>query len=260
MSYETILYEKRGGIAVIRLNRPRALNALNSTLINELTEAGQDVAGDDDVGALIITGTEKVFAAGADIKEITNIKSAPMAYDFVNRAQKLFDTIDFMDKPSIAAVSGLALGGGCELALACDLRLASENAIFGQPEIKIGVIPGGGGTQRLPRLVGLGRAKELLYLGESIDAREAWRIGLVNQVVPPESLMETAEKIARDLLARPAYALKMLKNAVNEGMGMDLRAGLSYEKRCFEVLFTTEDKEEGLAAFLEKRKPEFKGR
>jgi enoyl-CoA hydratase len=259
MSYETILYEKRDGMAVIHLNRPRMFNAINSTLVREMTSAVKEAGRDSDVGALIITGSDKVFGAGADIKEIREIKTVTQAYDFVEKAQNLFNAVDVLPKPTIAAVAGPALGGGCELALACDLRIAAENARFGQPEIKIGVIPGGGGTQRLPRLVGVGRAKEILFFGEPIDAREAWRIGLVNRVTSLESLMNEAEKMAKDLVSRPAYALRMLKSAVNEGLGMDLRAGLTYEKRCFEALFTSKDKEEGMAAFIEKRKPEFKG-
>lgn len=260
MEYQTILYEVENGIALIRLNRPKSLNALNHELVGELGAVFDRIGSDDAIGAVILTGSEKAFAAGADIKEIVEIASPVAAHAFVSRIHVVFDKIERLSKPVIAAVSGFALGGGCELALVCDIRIASESAIFGLPEIKIGVIPGGGGTQRLPRLVGLGRAKELLFSGDSIDAMEAYRIGLANKVVPVDSLLNEARKTAEKLIAQPGYALRMLKMLVNDGINMDLRSALAHERRSFEVLFSTEDRMEGLQAFIEKRKPIFKGK
>lgn len=260
MEYQTILYEVENGIALIRLNRPKSLNAFNNELIGELGAVFDRIGSDDAIGAVIVTGSEKVFAAGADIKEIVEIASPVAAHAFVSRIHAVFDKIERLSKPVIAAVSGFALGGGCELALVCDIRIASESAVFGLPEIKIGVIPGGGGTQRLPRLVGLGRAKELLFSGDSIDAMEAYRIGLVNKVVPVDSLLNEARKAAEKLIARPGFALRILKMLVNDGINMDLRSALAHERRSFEVLFSTEDRMEGLQAFIEKRKPTFKGK
>jgi enoyl-CoA hydratase len=259
MSFNTIIYEQDGGIGIITLNRPRSMNALNNELIRELGEVFDEIAGSETISAAIIQGNEKVFAAGADISEISRIQSPLQAHGFITRVHLLFDKIESLPKPVIAAVSGLALGGGCELSMACDIRIAAENAVFGQPEIKIGVIPGGGGTQRLPRLVGLGRAKELLFTGDPIDAQEAWRIGLVNRVVPTASLSDEVGKLAAGFLAQPALALQMTKMAVNTGSNMDLRSALSHEARCFEWLFSTRDQKEGMRAFMEKRKPEFKG-
>ncbi len=260
MEYQTILYEVENGIALIRLNRPKSLNALNHELIGELGAVFDRIGSDDAIGAVIVTGSEKAFAAGADIKEIVEIASPVAAHHFVSRIHVVFDKIERLSKPVIAAVSGFALGGGCELALVCDIRIASESAIFGLPEIKIGVIPGGGGTQRLPRLIGLGRAKELLFGGDSIDAMEAYRIGLVNKVVPVDSLLNEARKTAEKFIAQPGFALRILKMLVNDGINMDLRSALAHERRSFEVLFSTEDRKEGMQAFIEKRKPIFKGK
>ncbi|MCJ7782484.1 MAG: enoyl-CoA hydratase-related protein, partial [Desulfobacterales bacterium] len=209
---------------------------------------------------VIIKGSEKNFSVGADIKEIIGVHTPLKAHDFITGLQSLFNRIEDLEKPVIAAVSGLALGGGCELALVCDIMIAAGNASFGLPEIKIGVIPGAGGTQRLPRLVGVGKAKELLYFGELIDADEAYRIGLVNKVVPVDSLMVEAKKMALKLIKQPSIALKMIKTSVNKGISMDLRLAISYEARCFEILFSTEDQKEGMKAFMEKRPPLFKGK
>lgn len=259
MEFKTIICETDGGIAVITLHRPQNLNALNNELSQELNLVFDEIAEDAQISAVIIRGSEKAFAAGADIKEIGKISSPILAHRFVTQIHLLFNKLEQLPVPVIAAVSGLALGGGCELALACDIRIASENARFGLPEIKIGVIPGGGGTQRLPRLIGVGRAKELLYTGEPIDAKEAYRIGLVNKVVPAESLMDTAQKMASKFLEQPGLALKMTKMVINDGINMDLRSALAHEARCFEWLFSTQDQKEGMMAFMEKRKPEFKG-
>lgn len=259
MGYTTILYEKSGGIGTITLNRPESMNALNSTLMEELAHVFSEISTDNDVKVVIITGQEQCFAAGADITEVANINTPDDAYNF-SRAADVIRKLEDFDKPIIAAVSGVALGGGCELALACDLRIAAENAIFGLPEIKLGVLPGAGGTQRLPRLVGAANAKELLYTGDFINATEAYRIGLVNKIVPVETLRDEAKAMAKKIANRPGIALKMIKIAVNGGLSMDLKSAMAYEARCFEILFATEDRKEGMKAFIEKRKPAFKNR
>lgn len=260
MDYQTILYEKQEGIATITLNRPKSMNSLSSQLLRELGHALTGIDGDDSIKVLILAGSEKFFAAGADITEIGNIHTSVDAHLFLKEAQAVFNKIEDLEKPVIAAISGLALGGGCELVLACDLRIAADNAMFGQPEIKIGVIPGAGGTQRLPRIVGVTKAKELLYTGDFIDAREAHRIGLLNKVVPVDSLMEEARKMALKIARQPGFALKITKIAVNGGLNMDMKSAMAYEARCFEILFSTEDQKEGMKAFVEKRKPVFKDR
>lgn len=260
MVLNTVTYEKNEGIGIITLTRSKSMNAISREFISELDQLFDEIARDDEISAVIITGSEKVFCAGADIKEVCEIRSPMEAHLFVTSVQLVFNKIERLDKPVIAAVSGLALGGGCELALACDLRIAAENATFGQPEIKIGVIPGAGGTQRLPRLVGLGRAKELLFTGDTIDAQEAYRIGLVNKVVPVEVLMSETKKMALKLTKQPPLALKTTKTVVNEGINMNIQSALALEARGFEILFSTEDQKEGMKAFLEKRKPIFKGK
>lgn len=260
MEYETLLYNVEDRLAVLTLNRPRSLNSLSAKLVEELDLVLGEVERDDNVGVLIITGHEKFFGAGADIKEISAIEGPLAAQNFVSGVGRAFNRIENMPKPVIAAISGLSLGGGLELALCCDLRIAVEGSRFGQPEIKIGVIPGAGGTQRLPRLVGLGPAKEMLFFGEPIDAQEAKRIGLITRVVPAGTLMDEARRMARQLLALPPLALRLTKWTVNEGFNADLRTGLALESRSFEFLFSTADQKEGMKAFIEKRAPEFKGR
>jgi enoyl-CoA hydratase len=260
MDYQTILYEKSDGVATITLNRPKSMNALNSRVFKELDHVLSEIDGDDEVKVAILTGSEKFFAAGADITEIGEIATPVDAHRFLKDVQAVFNKIEDLEKPVIAAISGLALGGGCELVLACDLRIAAENAMFGQPEIKIGVIPGAGGTQRLPRIIGVTKAKELLYTGDFIDAQEAYRIGLVNKVVPVASLMEETRKMAAKIARQPGMALKVTKLAVNGGLNMDIKSAMAYEARCFEILFSTEDQKEGMKAFVEKRKPAFKNR
>jgi len=260
MGFNTMIFEKEDHIAIITLNRPRSMNAINSEFVDELGRILDEITADDEIGAVIITGSEKVFAAGADIKEVVGIGTPVDAHSFVSRVQSVFNKIESLEKPVIAAVSGLAFGGGCELSLVCDIRIAGENALFAQPEIKIGVIPGAGGTQRLTRLIGVGRAKEMLYTGDPIDAEEAYRIGLVNKVVPVRSLMDEAKKMAVKFLKQPGFALRITKMVVNEGINMDLQSALAHEARCFELLFSTEDQKEGMKAFVEKRKPVFKNK
>ena len=257
MEYKTILYEKKDRVGTITLNRPKSMNSLSSELLRELDHVLTEIDRDDDVKVVILTGSEKFFAAGADITEIGEIKTPLDAHRFLKMAQAVFNHIEDLEKPVIAAISGLALGGGCELTLACDLRIAADNTTFGQPEIKIGVIPGAGGTQRLPRIVGVTKAKELLYTGDFMDAQEAYRIGLLNKVVPAASLMEETRKMALKIARQPGVALKATKLAVNGGLNMDIKSAMAYEARCFEILFSTDDQKEGMKAFIEKRKPAF---
>lgn len=262
LAYETLLVEIRDGIGIITLNRPKVLNALNIQVFNELAQAAQEMTDNDSVRAVIITGGDQVFASGADINQLakaTVIDSArtPLANKPSYRA---FSLIEKIPKPVIAAVAGFAFGGGCELTLTADIRVAADTAKFGLPEVKIGIIPGVGGTQRLPRLIGTGWAKEMIYSGDPIDAEEALRIGLVNKVVPVEQLMEEAVKMAKRFASRGAIALSMAKTCINEGSGMDLDAGLQLEYKCLSILYATEDKKEGMQAFLEKRKAVFQGR
>jgi enoyl-CoA hydratase/carnithine racemase len=260
MTYSTIIFEKGNGIGIITLNRFRQMNALNNKMIEEIFDLLSEIALDCEIKVVIFTGHEKFFCVGADLIETGKIDTPVAANSFTLKVQSLFNKIEDFEKPVIAAVSGYALGGGCELTLACDLRIAAENAMFGQPEIKIGIIPGGGGTQRLPRIIGVSKAKELLYTGDPINAKEALRIGLVNSVVKVESLMEEASIMAEKLLYGPGFALKMLKSAVSKGINMDIKSAMAYEARCFEVLFSTQDLKEGLDAFIEKRRPVFVGR
>lgn len=260
MQLQHLLFEKKDGIATITLNRPKALNALTQTLLEELYGLCVNLDSDSEVGAVIITGGEKAFAAGADLNDIANLGSPVDAHALEVRDSEIFNRLASLRQPTIAAISGFALGGGCELALACDVRIAADTAKFGQPEIKLGLLPGQGGTQRLPRLIGEGRAKELLFGGDIIDAKEALRIGLVNRVVPAENLLEEARATALKFAMQPRFALGMIKTLVNEGMSMDLKSALAFEGRCFESLFGTEDQKEGVKAFIEKRKPHFTGR
>ena len=259
MEYKTILYEKADRIGTITLNRPKAMNALNSAVLDELSDVLDEIAADNDVKVVIITGgNEKFFAAGADITELETLVTPVDAHAFSIKAQKAIKKLEDFEKPVIAAISGYALGGGCEMSMACDIRIAAENALFGQPEITIGVIPGGGGTQRLPRLVGAAKAKELLYTGAPIDAGEAYRIGLVNKVVPVVSLMEEARKMASKIARQPGVALSITKRVVNDGMNVsNIASALEFESHGFEILFSTADQKEGMKAFIEKRKPVF---
>lgn len=247
------------GIAILRLNRPEAKNALNLELIAELGDAADMLARDEKVSAVIVTGGEEDFAAGGDIKEMSG-KYAPDMLTAYGADLSGFEKIERIPKPVIAAVSGYALGGGTELALVCDMIVASETAVFGMPEITLGIIPGAGGTQRLPRLLGPNRAKEFIFTGDFYNAEVSREIGLVNRIVPVADLLEEAKKLARRCIRNGAVALACAKACVNEGMNTDLYSGLSFERKCFSLLFSTEDQKEGMAAFKEKRKAEFKGR
>ena len=255
MAYENIIFEKEDTIAVIIFNRPEAMNALNNQTRAEFAEAIAEVAADDDIKVLILTGNGKSFVAGSDIKEFN--KTTPFMAHNITR---LGEMVEKLPKPVIAAVNGFCLGGGCEIAMGCDIIIASEKAKFGQTEINIGIIPGGGGTQRLQRLIGVCRAKELIFTGDIIRADEADRIGLVNRVVPMEELMTVAKEMAQKIASKSAAALKLAKQAVNYGMQAPLESGLKYEYEMYALALSLEDKVEGVNAFLEKRAPKFTGR
>jgi enoyl-CoA hydratase len=257
---ENLLIEFDGPVAMVSVNRPRALNSLNVATILELDETFRDLAKNESVRVIVLTGSgEKSFVAGADIAEIRDL-DMQSGKSFAARGLALYSFIEKMRIPVIAAVNGFALGGGCELAMACHLRVASENAKFGQPEINLGIIPGYGGTQRLSRLVGRGRALDLLLTGRMIPAAEALSWGLVNAVVPQAELMATVKKLAADLATKPAGAVAAILEAVDAGLQLGLDRALQVEENLFAYCCGTEDKNEGTSAFLEKRKPEFKGR
>ncbi len=259
MAYETILYSKQPPLATITLARPGQKNAINPQMLLDLSRCFDEIAADEEVRAVIVTGSDGVFCAGGDIGMLASLSHPAGAQEFVAFSRRVFGKIHNVARPVIAAVNGPALGGGCEIALACDLRIAGESATFGQPEIRHGILPGAGGTQRLPRLVGPARAKELLYSGDIIDAGEAYRIGLANRVVPDAALAAAAVTWARKLAEMPQFALRLTKNAVNDGADVALETGLAIEARCFEMVFSSRDQKEGLQAFLEKRKPAFEG-
>lgn len=256
MTFETILLDKQEGVGLITLNRPDALNALNSTLLAELGEALLSLNSDDDVGAIVVTGSEKAFAAGADIKEMSELTFADVAkQDMFAHINGVFAGVR---KPVIAAVSGYALGGGCEIAMACDFIIAGENAKFGQPEIKLGVIPGIGGSQRLTRLVGKSKAMDMMLTGRMMDAEEAERSGLVSRVEPTEDMLDKAMEVAATIADLSAPSVALAKEATNRALETTLAEGLLFERRAFHSLFATEDQKEGMNAFIEKRQPQFK--
>ena len=257
MSDKTVIVETKGRIGVIRLNRPQALNALNALLISELTQAVQAFEADAGIACLLVTGSEKAFAAGADIKEMAD-KSYMDAFmgDFAAN----WDALARARKPVVAAVAGFALGGGCELAMMCDVVIAADTAKFGQPEIKLGVIPGIGGTQRLTRAVGKAKAMDLCLTGRMMDAAEAERSGLVARVVPAANLMDEAFKVAETIASMSLPSVLAAKEAVNRAFEVSLAEGVAFERRVFHALFATEDQKEGMAAFVEKRPPQFKNR
>ena len=259
MSAENIIYESQDGIGVLTVNRPERLNALNGQTVTELHQAATAIAVEESVRALIVTGAgPKAFVAGADIAELARM--TPMsAQDTADRGQAALSALEGLDIPVIAAVNGFALGGGMELALACHLRVASENAILGLPEVGLGIIPGYGGTQRLSRLVGRGHAMDLVLTGRKVDAEEAARMGLVNRVVPEGKALEAARELATKILANGPLAVSLALRAIREGLEMPQAAGQAYEAGLFGLISATHDMQEGLAAFLEKRRPQFNG-
>jgi len=260
MSFENILVEKKDATAYVTVNRPKVLNALNMATMEELRTAFTDIKGDGAVRAVIFTGSgEKAFIAGADIGELSK-HDAISGKEYTHKGQSVLDLIENLGKPVIACINGFALGGGCEIAMACTMRLASQNAKLGQPEVKLGIIPGYGGTQRLPRLVGKGVAMQLVLTGEMISAEEALRIGLVNEVTAPADLIPRAEAIAQKIVANAPLAIQYAMEAVNHGTELTLAEGLYLEATLFGVCCATQDKTEGTTAFLEKRAAQFKGR
>ena len=257
---ENVRLEKKNQIAYVTIDRPKVLNALNMATMGELSEVFTELAADREIRVVILTGSgEKAFVAGADINELQ--KNNPVeAKAYTHRGQAVLDLIENLGKPVIACINGFALGGGCEIAMACTMRLASENAKLGQPEVKLGIIPGYGGTQRLPRLVGTGLAMQMLLTGEMISAQEAHRIGLVNEVLPGDKLVSRAEEIATKIIANAPLAIQYCMEAVNQGLNMTLQEGLFLEATLFGICSASEDKKEGTTAFLEKRKANFQGK
>jgi enoyl-CoA hydratase len=257
MEFKNLLWEKREGIGIITLNREDVRNALKAEVRQDISTVLQVAENDPEVRVVIITGAgRKVFSAGGDIKQM----AGNTMWDLLERKPDIFAQIHNLPKPVIAALNGLTLGGGCELAMACDFRVASENAKIGQPEINLGIFPGGGATQRLQKLVGIGRAKELIFTGDILDAREAERIGLINRVFPSDELMDRTMEIARKIAGKGPLALKLAKMAMNMGMETGLAVGLGYERLARTLVHGSEDRVEGMNAFIEKRKPQFKGR
>src|SRR6201991_4948903 len=260
LTLENVLYEKKNSIGYVTLNRPKVLNALNHSTWDDLRVAFEDARDDETVRGVILTGAgDKAFIAGADISELATVSSV-QAEESSSYGQEVLNLIENLGKPVIAAINGFALGGGCETAMACTIRLASEHAKFGQPEVKLGLLPGGGGTQRLPRLVGKGRALQLILSGGIISASEAYRIGLVNEVVPPDGLLGRAEAILKQISVNAPLAVKFSLEAVNKGLETSQAEGLSLEASFFGLCAATEDKKEGTSAFLEKRAAQFQGR
>lgn len=260
LALANLLYEKKNGIAYVTLNRPKVLNALNTPTWVDLKTAFEDAKADGTVHGVILTGAgDKAFIAGADISELAHV-DAYDAQESSRFGQDVLSLIENLGKPVIAAINGFALGGGCETAMACTIRLAAEHARFGQPEVKLGLLPGGGGTQRLPRLVGKGRALQLILTGETISAQEAYRIGLVNEIVTAANLIARAEAILKQISANAPIAVKFSLEAANKGMDTSQVEGFALEASYFGICAATEDKKEGTSAFLEKRAPQFHGR
>ncbi len=257
MTYENLLLRKEGNVGILSINRPDELNALNSSVLEELDMAIDNISLDETIYVLIITGEGRAFVAGADISEMRT-KNSLEAREFAHKGLSVFRKIELMEKPVIAAINGFALGGGCELAMSCDIRLASDKAKFGQPEVGLGITPGFGGTQRLSRLVGLGIAKELIFTGKIIRADEAMKIGLVNNVVPGGDLMDAALKLANEIGSKGQLAIRYAKSAINRGIETDIDTGMEIEKDLFALCFATEDQKEAMSAFLEKRLADYK--
>ncbi len=260
MKFENTLYEKSEGMATITINRPKALNALNKEAVQEISARLDEAEEDETIKVIAITGAEdRSFCVGLDLKSVKGI-SAVEGMNLSLLGQKLTKKIEELKKPVIAAVNGYALGGGLELAMSCDLRVASENAKLGQPELNVGLIPGWGGTQRLPRLVGRGIAKELIFTGKMIDANAAKQLGLLNAVVPPDKLKSAVKELATELMTKPPVGIQLAKQLINSSIETDLTKGLVQEAQAFGLLASTEDFNEGVAAFIEKRKPKYKGK
>lgn len=256
MTFETILLDKQEGVGLVTLNRPEALNALNNKLLSELGEALLALDADDSIGSIVVTGSEKAFAAGADIKEMAELSFADVVKE--DKFADINNVFARVRKPVIAAVSGYALGGGCEIAMACDFIIAAESAKFGQPEIKLGVIPGIGGSQRLTRIVGKSKAMDMMLTGRMMDAVEAERAGLVSRIVPTDDLLDSTMEVASSIAELSLPSVCAAKEATNRALETTLTEGLLFERRVFHALFATEDQKEGMNAFIEKRQPQFK--
>lgn len=259
MEYKKLIIQDNGAVRVIKINNPEALNALNTAILKELDAAFTEVAEDNSILAVVLTGEGRAFVAGADISEMKS-KNAIEGEIFGKLGASVFRKIELLPKPVIAAVNGFALGGGCELAMSCDIRLASAKAKFGQPEVGLGITPGFSGTQRMPRLIGMGKAKELIYTADIIDAAEAYRIGLVNHVYEPEALMEEAMKMAEKIASKAPIAVKNSKEAINRGIQTDMDSAVAIEAYLFGLCFASEDQKEGMTAFFEKRKANFQNK
>ncbi len=259
MEYKNLIIETNNLISIVKINKPATMNALNSEILSELESVFNYLKNDENTKVIIITGEGRAFVAGADISQMCSMD--PMqGKEFSERGSRVFRLIENIDKPVIAAINGFALGGGCELALACDIRIASTKAKIGQPEVGLGITPGFSGTQRLPRIVGEGRAKELIYTARAIEADEAYRIGLVNKIAEPENLMRDTLKMAKIIASNAPIAVKYSKQAINEGMQSDIETAISIENNLFALCFSTEDQKEGMSAFLTKRDPEWKNK
>ena len=260
MELKNVILEKEEHLAIVTINRPKALNALNSETLKDLDTVIEDLEKDANIYAVILTGAgEKSFVAGADIAEMKDLNEA-QGEEFGALGNKVFLRLENLNKPVIAAIQGFALGGGCEISMACDIRIASEKALFGQPEVGLGITPGFGGTQRLPRIVGLGKAKELIYTARNIKADEALRIGLVNKVVPLEELMTEAKKMASKIIANAPIAVRLCKDAINRGMQVEIDKAVAIEAQDFGKCFASDDQKEGMTAFLERREKNFQNK
>ncbi|MDD7306517.1 MAG: enoyl-CoA hydratase-related protein [Peptoniphilaceae bacterium] len=259
MDFKNVILEKNDGIALVKMNRPKALNALNSETLDELSLVFDDINKDSEIYVVIITGEGRSFVAGADITEMANL-NAMEAKNFMNKGLTVFRNIERCTKPVIAAINGFALGGGCELALSCDIRIASEKAMFGQPEVGLGIIPGFGGTQRLQRIIGQGHAKYLIYTAQNIKADKALEYGLVEEVVAADSLMDRAYEIAKKIMANAPIAVRNAKEAINTGAQVDMDSAIKIEEYLCGLLFATEDQKEGMQAFVNKTKAEFRNK
>ncbi len=256
MDFEKLLIDRKDNICIVRINNPKALNAINSQVIDELGQAVDEIEKDDTIDVVILTGEGKSFVAGADISQMSTL-NAEEGKRFGMEGERVFRKLELLNKPVIAAINGFALGGGCELSMACDIRIASTKAKFGQPEVGLGITPGFSGTQRLPRLVGMGIAKELIFTADIIGADEAYRIGLVNKVVEPEALMDTAMEMAKKIAAKGQIAVRYAKECINKGIDTDMDTAMGYESALFGMCFATADQKEAMQAFLEKRPADF---
>lgn len=256
LNFTKLIIEQQEGICIVKINNPQAMNALNSTILSELDSVFDHIASDDSISVVILTGEGRAFVAGADIAQMSGM-DAKEGKAFGEQGAALFRKIELLEKPVIAAINGFALGGGCELSMCCDIRIASSKAKMGQPEVGLGITPGFSGTQRLPRIVGIGRAKELIFTADVIDANEAYRIGLVNKVVEPEALMDTAVAMAQKIAKKAPIAVKYSKEAINKGLQCDMDTAIAVEANLFGLCFATEDQKEGMKAFLEKREAKY---